>query len=75
MEGRSPNPYRISEHFLNVIINIQVFSNVIIILFLNERDLLEEKVQTVSTRAYFLELEGDLHYLKDIQNFLTGCCC
>lgn len=43
----------------------QVFSNVSIILFSNKTDVLEEKVQMVSIKNYFLEFEGDLHCLKD----------
>lgn len=48
------------------IVNNQVFSNVAIILFLNETDLLEEKLQMLSTRDYFLEFEEDSHCLRDV---------
>lgn len=57
------------------IINSQVVSNVSIILFLDKTNMLEEKVQMVSTKNYFLESEGDPHCLRDIQKFLVGCCC
>uniref|UniRef100_UPI003F77862E Guanine nucleotide-binding protein subunit alpha-13,Isoform 2 of Guanine nucleotide-binding protein subunit alpha-13 n=1 Tax=Homo sapiens TaxID=9606 RepID=UPI003F77862E len=55
------------------IVNNRVFSNVSIILFLNKTDLLEEKVQIVSIKDYFLEFEGDPHCLRDVQKFLVEC--
>uniref|UniRef100_A0AC11EAW3 G protein subunit alpha 13 n=1 Tax=Ovis aries TaxID=9940 RepID=A0AC11EAW3_SHEEP len=43
-----------------------IYSNVI-------KDLLEEKVQIVSIKDYFLEFEGDPHCLRDVQKFLVEC--
>ncbi|XP_049636461.1 guanine nucleotide-binding protein subunit alpha-13 isoform X2 [Suncus etruscus] len=73
MEDRLTNRLTESLNIFETIVNNRVFSNVSIILFLNKTDLLEEKVQIVSIKDYFLEFEGDPHCLRDVQKFLVEC--
>ncbi|CAH6776345.1 Gna13 [Phodopus roborovskii] len=73
MEDRLTNRLTESLNIFETIVNNRVFSNVSIILFLNKTDLLEEKVQVVSIKDYFLEFEGDPHCLRDVQKFLVEC--
>ncbi|CAO2645892.1 Guanine nucleotide-binding protein subunit alpha-13 [Lemmus lemmus] len=73
MEDRLTNRLTESLNIFETIVNNRVFSNVSIILFLNKTDLLEEKVQVVSIKDYFLDFEGDPHCLRDVQKFLVEC--
>ncbi|XP_014644677.1 PREDICTED: guanine nucleotide-binding protein subunit alpha-13 isoform X2 [Ceratotherium simum simum] len=73
MEDRLTNRLTESLNIFETIVNNRVFSNVSIILFLNKTDLLEEKVQIVSIKDYFVDFEGDPHCLRDVQKFLVEC--
>lgn len=73
MEDRLTNRLTESLNIFETIVNNRVFSNVSIILFLNKTDLLEEKVQIMSIKDYFLEFEGNPHCLRDVQKFLVEC--
>ena len=55
-----------------VIVNNSNFINVSIILFLNKKDLLEEKIEKgVDISKYFSDFEGDPSVLEDVQRYLV----
>lgn len=73
MEDRLTNRLSESLNIFETIVNNRVFSDVSIILFLNKKDLLEEKVKLVSIKDYFPEFSGDPSCLADVQSFLVEC--
>ncbi|XP_051558811.1 guanine nucleotide-binding protein subunit alpha-12-like isoform X2 [Myxocyprinus asiaticus] len=60
-----------SLNVFEVVVNNRLILNTPIILFLNQMDLLVEKIQTVDIRKNFPEFQGDPHKLEDVQAFLV----
>lgn len=73
MEDRLTNRLRESLNIFETIVNNRAFVEVSIILFLNKKDLLEEKVKIVPLKEYFPEYTGPEHSLTHIQDFMVEC--
>jgi len=72
LEDRRTNRLAESLNIFEVIVNNKAFANVSIILFLNKKDLLEEKIKRSNIKYYFPSFEGDPENLLDVQNFLVS---
>lgn len=72
MTNRKTNRLVESCNIFDTIVNNQSFQGISIILFLNKKDLLEQKVKDPETdiRWYFNQFTGNPHSLLDVQNFL-----
>ncbi|CAK8696255.1 unnamed protein product [Clavelina lepadiformis] len=72
MEDRQTNRLQESLDIFEVIVNNAYFVNVSIILFLNKRDLLEQKLALgVKISDYFPDFEGDPFELGEVQSYLV----
>ena len=68
-EDRKTNRLVESCAIFETIVNNKAFENISIILFLNKKDLLEEKIRKVSIGHYFEEFRGNPQQLEEVQEF------
>lgn len=71
-EDRKTNRLEESKNIFDTIVNNTTFKNISIILFLNKKDLLEQKVRDTDTdiRWYYPQFAGNSHSIVDVQNFI-----
>eukprot|EP00126_Sphaerothecum_destruens_P001910 Sdes_comp15344_c0_seq1m4210 len=69
-EDRNHNRMRESLALFDKIINYEWFRSASIILFLNKKDVLAEKVKTSPISAYFPEYYGDTQDVNSVQEFI-----
>ena len=72
LEDRITNRLVESVNIFETIVNNRCFRQVIIIVFFNKTDLLEDKIKHSSIKNYFPNFEGNPHKLEDVQAFMAG---